>query len=286
MRGKAPQKDNSERYLLTYADLMNLLLILFIVLFCMATKDVSKQVDIMTEIAKGFNANTSSTRVSAGIASSGSTKYTKPTSDYSDFYNQLYNLFKSRGILDKVGIVQTRNEVVITLKDTVLFAPGKDELGTDATSILTTVGSLLTKISYGQILVEGHTDSDPISTAQFRDNMELSLKRAYNVYNVFKLSGVNPATMQPQGYGDTKPVAKNDTDANKAKNRRVVITIMGKGLTPPDETVTASQLLNQQKAASMVASSSKLSSSLSSSSTTSSGKLSASSRASSSSAAK
>ncbi len=279
MRGNEPEKDRSERYLLTYADLMNLLLILFIVLFCTATKDVVKTSAVMDAIAKSFNGPTSSASSSATGTTSSGTK----TADYSEFYKQLYNLFKGNGMLDKVDITQSRDEVVITLKDNVLFAPGKDDLDGNATKLLTAMGGLLTKIKYGQMQIEGYTDSDPIHTAQFRDNVELSQKRAYNVYNVFRESGVDTRTMQPIGYGETKPIAANDTPENKAKNRRVVITIMGKGLTPSDATLTASQLLNEQIDAAKGASSAASSSSGKSSS---SGVTSSSSAASSSSMAK
>jgi chemotaxis protein MotB len=242
MRGKSPEKDRSERYLLTYADLMNLLLILFIVLFCTSKQDVVKAAQVMQAIKNGFlvTTNSSSSQTAAGrrvnVSSSAST-------DYSDFYNQLIALLKQRGILDKVDITADDNQVVISLKDDVLFAPGKADLGPDATSLLSIIGNLMTKILYGQLIIEGHTDSDPIHTSQFQDNRELSLIRAYNVSEIFEKSGLDPKKILPVGYGDNWPIAPNDNAVDKAKNRRVVITILRKSVTPPDQSVGADELI-------------------------------------------
>ena len=226
MPGKAPEKDNSERYLLTYADLMNLLLILFIVLYCMATKDVTKGFKVLNGIAAGFNGTSSVTSATQSRGSNDKnahpgSKGTAKVSDYSDFFDQLMALLKQKGLLNRVDVTDSSNEVVITLKDTVLFQPGKSDLSQQSVDLLKDIGTLMNKIQFSQLLVEGHTDSDPIHTARFRDNRELSQMRAYNVTNVIESCGINPRLVIPLGCGEYYPVAKNDTPADKAKNRRV-----------------------------------------------------------------
>ena len=242
MRGKSPEKDRSERYLLTYADLMNLLLILFIVLFCTSTQDVVKANTVMQAIQEGFSGTTSKSSAS-GAGGNAATGTSSAATDYSDFYEKLIGLVNERGISGKVDITAAKNEVIITLKDNVLFKPGKADIDTDAANLLTNIGGLLKQISYGQLIIEGHTDSDPIHTAQFQDNVELSLIRAYNVSKIFKDCGIDSKKILPVGYGEGYPVAKNDTAANKAKNRRVVITILRKGLTPADESISSEDLM-------------------------------------------
>ncbi len=252
MRGDKPaEKDRSERYLLTYSDLMNLLLILFIVLFATSKQDVVKAAAAMSAIGKGFGSNSSHVSAGNGAAGNQASGSSSPgtglassnSSDYSDFYSQLIGLLKARGLIDKVGITADQNEVIISLKDNVLFSPGKADLNADATSLLSNIGSLLTKISYGQVLIEGHTDSDPIHTSQFQDNRELSLVRAYNVSEVFQKAGVDPKRTLPVGYGEWWPVASNSTSSGKAMNRRVVITILRRAVTPPDQSYHAEDLL-------------------------------------------
>ncbi|HEX2938760.1 MAG TPA: flagellar motor protein MotB, partial [Ruminiclostridium sp.] len=158
MRSPEPEKDRSERYLLTYADLMNLLLILFIVLFCTSTQDVVKTSAVMQAIKNGFaggGASSYSASAASSKSSGGSNSSASSATDYSDFYNQLIALMKERGVLDKVDINAKNNEVVISLKDNVLFAPGKANLSNDAVSLLTTMGNLIGKLQYGQVAIEG-----------------------------------------------------------------------------------------------------------------------------------
>lgn len=246
MRAKSPEKDRSERYLLTYADLMNLLLILFIVLFCTSIQDVKKSSAVMAAIKEGFtgSSSTASSKATGTAAKGNKTSSSTPSDDYSDFFDQLIGLLKQHGISNKVDVTANSNEVIISLKDNVLFAPAKADLDTNAVGLLKSIGSLMTKIQYGQLIIEGHTDSDPIISGNFKDNRELSLMRAYNVSSIFQSCGLSPKKILPVGYGEYYPVAPNDTDANKAKNRRVVITILRKSVTPSDQSINASDLVN------------------------------------------
>lgn len=247
MRGQEPEKDKSQRYLITYADLMNLLLILFIVLFCTSTKDVVKATAVMNAIQEGFTgaAATSSDGGAGGGAGSAANGEASASSDYSDFYEHLIGLIDEKGLGEKVDITAANNQVVITLKDNVLFERSKADLGPEAVNLLTNVAELLKKIKFGQLIIEGHTDSDPIHTAEFHDNVELSLIRAYNVSKIFTNCGIDSKKVLPVGYGENYPVAPNDTPENKAKNRRVVITILRKPLTPADESISKEDIIKK-----------------------------------------
>lgn len=284
MRKPAPQKDNSERYLITYADLMNLLLILFIVLYTMSKPDVAKAAAVAEAIREAMGGKVTVTTSSmANTAASSSTSSAATTTDYGNFYDQLIALLKQQGLIDKVDITGDNNEVVISLKDNVLFAPGSADLSPTAKSLMTSIAGLMKQISFGQLIIEGHTDSDPIHNAQFNDNLELSMVRAYNVAEVFNAAGFDQKKVLPVGYGENFPIAPNDTAANKAKNRRVVLTILRKSLTPPDQFIGKEQLINTLQQAAAVGSSSSQASSSSSKSTTSSKASSSSSKTSASS---
>lgn len=283
MRGNSPEKDRSERYLLTYSDLMNLLLILFIVLYSMSKTDVKKTQAVAAAIRAGFNGNplTTSSATVVGNAKSGSSK---ADPDLSYFYDQLVALINKNGLSNKVDITSDGgNEVVISLQDNVLFASGKADLSADSTNLMATIGGLIAKVPYGQILVEGHTDSDPIHTAQFEDNLALSSTRADNVERVLLSSGIDAKKIVALGYGETWPVAPNDTAANKAKNRRVVLTILRRSVSPPADKVVGSQSLVQTL---QDVNGENTSASTSSSSKTASSKTSSSSKLSSSSSSK
>lgn len=280
------EKVNTDRYLITYADLMNLLLILFIVLYSLAPKDVVKISAALNAISDSIGGKTTSSAKSSGTGSGSSAAGTgkssgttsSGTSDYSDFYADLIGLINKNGIKDKVDVIDTNDEVIITLKDNVLFSPGKADLNPEAVSLMTNIGGLLKKISYGQLIIEGHTDSDPIHTAQFQDNVELSLMRAYNVSKIFTDCGLNSKKILPVGYGENYPVAANNTAANKSKNRRVVITILRRGLTPANETISSDDIVNKMDEINKEAASSKTSSATTSSKAASSSKAATSSK--------
>ena len=231
---RPPEKDNSERWLLPYSDLMNLLLILFIILYAMSKTDVQKATQVAEAIRKGFNASqstsaaqspssqkTTSTSVKTGAASSG----TSSAEDWSDLYDQVSKLVSQAGLQKNVDLTSTTKGLVITLKDNTLYAPGSAVMNMPGQSLVLKIGDALKQVKYALIIVEGHTDSDPIHNAQFSDNIALSSARADNVERALIGRGLSASKIAAMGRADTVPVAPNTTAANKAKNRRVVITI-------------------------------------------------------------
>lgn len=248
MAKKKVEKDTSERWLLTYSDLMNLLLILFIILYASSKLDAQKAQAVTQSINAGFSTieGTAATKAAAAAAAeasaqaSGVTKETIDTSvtsgsdvywetdEYVKFYQEINNLLKQNNLLDKVDTTLDDTGVIISFKDSALFAPGNAVINDGAISVIDKISALLTNLDYSFILVEGHTDSDPISTSQYVDNMALSSARAGNVWRELVRCGLPPEEMASIGYGEYRPIAPNDSAANKSKNRRVVITILKK----------------------------------------------------------
>lgn len=239
------EKDTSERWLLTYSDLMNLLLILFIILFCSSQLDAKKSAAVSESLQEGFSTIEGAAAVQAAAdakaaAAAGDT-ITTSTGDssgidaywdeYQDFFNELNNLLKQGNLQEEVVTILDDTGIIISFKDSALFSAGSATLSTESATIINKIGTLLVKLNYSFILVEGHTDSDPISTARFTDNMDLSSARAGNVWRELVKSGLPPEDMASIGYGEYRPVADNDTAENKAKNRRVVISILKKPFT-------------------------------------------------------
>lgn len=103
-----------------------------------------------------------------------------------------------------------------------LFAPASDRLSPGRRTIFEKIGAAA-EFEDGLIIVEGHTDSDPVSTVRFRNNIKLSQARALTVANIIRTQISNPARLRIQGLGDTLPVSTNSTLDGKAKNRRVEI---------------------------------------------------------------
>lgn len=255
------EKDTSERWLLTYSDLMNLLLILFIILFSMSQLNAKKAAAVSSSLQQGFSGSSSSSAASAGTGSDGGTGTGSGTGtgtegtgtgtgsggtgadaywtvdEYGQFYQEVTKLIKDQNLTDKVAAKLDNTGIVISFKDTVLFPSGSAVLSSDALGLIDNIGGLLYGLNYSYILVEGHTDTDPINTAKYPDNLALSSDRAGNVWRELVKCGLPPDSMAAIGYGEYRPVAANDSAEHKAQNRRVVITI----LKQPASTATITQ---------------------------------------------
>ncbi len=257
-------KDTSERWLLTYADMMNLLLILFIILYASSNLDQAKADAIALSMNNGF----------AGVISIGDSRGrgsgsedTEDTEEvisdilcltepgqaaaplywddeamaFSQFYGKLKAYAEENGISDQVDIAIDDGGIVISFRENALFESGLAVLDTDSTALIEKLGGLLKDLNYTFILVEGHTDSVPISTAKYQDNMELSTQRAANVWRVLVDCGLSPKKMASIGYGEYRPVASNDTVEGRAQNRRVTVSILKNDMSS-DEYITYGDL--------------------------------------------
>lgn len=227
------EKDTSERWTVTYADLMNLLLILFIILYSMSKLDAKKSEEVQQSLGTGFSNMVGAAAIAAAGESTaaGGTGLDSNTywvtDEYGEFYNEISLLIQKSGLQDKIDVKVDDTGVIISFKDSALFISGSANLSDEACSMISDIGTMLGNLTYSFILVEGHTDSDPIiGGGRFQDNMDLSSARAGNVWRELVKCGIPPEKMASIGYGEYRPIADNDTSENKAKNRRVVISIL------------------------------------------------------------
>jgi chemotaxis protein MotB len=141
---------------------------------------------------------------------------------------------KEHGFGNKVQtVIDRRGLVVRVLTDNLLFESGSATLQPGADKLLDEVAQLLNLDSTHPITVEGHTDNQPISNAQFPSNWELSTARATNVVRFLISQGVNRYRLGAVGYADLHPIASNATAAGRARNRRVEIVLMRLNPVPP-----------------------------------------------------
>ena len=130
---------------------------------------------------------------------------------------------------DQAQITQLQNQLKVTMVNEVLFAEGGWTLSPKGEAALAKIAPSLSKLQGQQIVVEGFTDNVPIGPAlrqRFPSNWELSSARATDVVRFLASKGVPQAILSAQGFGDSRPVASNDTPAGRAENRRVEIVIM------------------------------------------------------------
>ncbi len=107
-----------------------------------------------------------------------------------------------------------------------LFAPGSAELRPEGRAFAQRVAATLRKLGGYRVVVEGHTDAQPISTAAFPSNWELSSARAARVARLLAESGVAPARVSAAGFAEWQPIADNADAAGRARNRRIEVSIV------------------------------------------------------------
>ncbi len=243
----------------TFSDLMNLLLCFFVLMFAMSTVDSEKFEEIAASLSSSFSVLPSggSALSKEGIlVSSGASQL----NDLSTYYNNMglntdgdmsqevqsayeeveqegleqsesmaENIQKNlsqTGAADQVEVTAYSKYVMLNVSGGILFDSGKAELTPEARTLLDKVGDSIYEYDDNIITIEGHTDNVPIKTAQYPNNMMLSLYRAYSVFDFFvSEKGFSDQSMTSSGRGDAVPIATNDTPEGRAQNRRVEIKI-------------------------------------------------------------
>lgn len=205
--------DNSsmrDRWLLSYADLMTLLLGLFIVLYAASDKERAQMV------AQSFSSGTAHT---SGILDGSESPKKKNDQAVSAA------LLKNPLLIEKTRMVPSNDGLTISLSEAGFFAPGGAAMGNDARAVVLAITETL-KDHSSLIRIEGHTDSTPISNARYPSNWELSTARASNVLATLVEFGVAPERLSAAGYAGFRPIQDNSTQEGRAQNRRVDVVIL------------------------------------------------------------
>jgi chemotaxis protein MotB len=148
-------------------------------------------------------------------------------------YDQLNETMSSQISANQMHIERLQNAIKVTVNDELLFPSGDWQMSLGAQKMIAQMAPILAPMQQTKIQVNGYTDNVPIGPVLRRQgvtsNLMLSQKRADNVMNFLVSQGVNPSLVSAQGFGDTGPVASNDTATGRAKNRRVELTLAGSG---------------------------------------------------------
>ena len=236
-----------ESWLIPYADLLTLLLALFIVLFSMRSEDSAKANAVLESLYNAFNT------VSVFETNSGGQSPTTNSTKNSDSLKQLeqkeqpqqqetpqttnaeeqqlQQLMRNLQVyIDKnklnaeITLTDKSEGIQITLKDRIIFDSGSDHLKDNFLPILDDIVGMIKTVDRS-ITIEGHTDNKPIHSAKFPSNWELSGARALSVLHYFEKQNIAPTRLQFVGFGDSKPIVANDTPEHREANRRVNIII-------------------------------------------------------------
>nr|WP_245252528.1 OmpA family protein [Paenibacillus sediminis] len=231
--------------MLPYSDLMTLLLALFIVLYSMSTTD-AKKFEEMSQAFKtvldggtGVMDQNSTTqnpkdpivgrpRTAMDAAELAALKQ-KEQEDLEKLKKQIDQYIKENGLTSELSTKLNQSELVITISDVALFPSGDAAVKPEARILAKAISNMLQQFPNYNILVSGHTDNVPIYNDQFESNWELSSARALNFMKILLLNQhLDPKKFSAVGYGEYHPVADNNTNEGRAKNRRVEVSILRK----------------------------------------------------------
>lgn len=240
------EEENEERWLITYADMITLLMVFFVVMYAIAEVKASKLNPISFALQRNF---TTEPGIIPGGAAEG--KYTGITEiimqdeiadkmyeeekreDINPLLNDLGNLLSSQLKKEKLGkainIEVNENELTISLNTGKgFFARGSADIKGDTAQVLNTISGLCKDLpEKANIRVEGYTCNLPIQSGNYPSNWELSTARATNVARYLIEKGhIDPWRISAAGYGEYRPKVPNNSEYNRSINRRVDITIM------------------------------------------------------------
>jgi chemotaxis protein MotB len=264
---------NHEAWVIPYADMLTLLMALFLVLFAIGRTDAEKFKALAGSLHEAIvGASPGGDKVPTGVSAGGSESVldgqrtvvpdlvpdtvppgqeqttkaalaqlqqqqeavTATIKDLSGVELQVKSAAAQAGVGDKLNFrLEGRGLVVTIVTDQVVFQPGQAELGADGAKILDIIAASLVDSDY-DLAIEGHTDSRPISTTRYPSNWELSTARATTVLRyLVDAHGFSPDRLTASGYADTKPIALGTGEADLAKNRRVEIVVLSDVILTP-----------------------------------------------------
>ncbi len=248
-RKRVDDSENTDRWLLTYADLLTLLLAFFVIMYSMSRIDAKRFGKMSEHLQGAFHQSESEdpTAVNQADLGAGTFKIGR-LKTIAQHLRSTLGTVPDRSSMGGQGIPMTRadssdappgfsatepisveiNErgLVIHVLESTLFESAQATLRPEALDVLDRIGKEIRDIP-NQIRVEGHTDDRPINTARFPSNWELSSARATSVVRYFidKYS-FPPDRLSALGFGEFRPMVTNNSDANRAKNRRVDIVVL------------------------------------------------------------
>lgn len=220
------------KWMVTFGDLMSLLLCFFVLLLSFSEMDRQKYKQVAGSLEKAFGVQ----RKNRVMEIPKGTKLIAKDFDQEaiamrikeDLGKEIENLIKSRlsTLRDQISIESSEdNEVIIRLMGESTFDSGKTEIRNLLKPLLMKVGKTL-HASPGDITIAGHTDNVPIRSGPFKTNLRLSAARASAVAEFFiAQAGIDPKRISTMGFGEFRPIDTNDTARGRQKNRRVEIIL-------------------------------------------------------------
>jgi chemotaxis protein MotB len=201
--------EETELWMLPYSTLMLTLVILFIMFYAFS---YSQSVEYETALSNLASTNPDDPRV-------------KQMQQEIALAKNVRDFIEKNKMTDKIQLIMTPHAIKIKMESLALFDSGSAEIKKDILFFLDYLNEQLKPMS-NAVIAEGHTDNVPIHTQQYNSNWELSSARSFSVIYFFINKGIAPARLVAHGLGEFRPAYSNETETDRAKNRRIEITVV------------------------------------------------------------
>lgn len=258
-RRRKQEEEHTDSWLLPYSDLMTLLLALFIVLFASSSVDAQKFQSISKVFGEIFSSGTGVFEYPSPIPEAADenrpndneenmqdAEITLSQEEYEQFLElkqRLDTYIISSNMEGKLQTSLSDEGLLLTINDSVLFDSGSAEVRENDLQIAQEISNLLVIDPPHNVIITGHTDNVPIHNANFESNWELSVTRALNFMKIIlENEQLDPRMFSAKGFGEFQPVASNDTEEGRQRNRRVEVLIL-----PNNEIVQENETANTEE---------------------------------------
>ena len=241
-RKKIETEENVDRWLVSYADFITLLFAFFVVMYAVSSVNEGKYNQVSTSLNAVFQTepkslepiqvgdvnrskNTNVIDTPIDVSGQSQTPSQNSPQNFKALGDQIEKDILTIIQSDEISVRRSEDWLEVEMNSNILFNSGQVQLVNSSKPILRKLAVILAGYP-NPINVEGFTDDIPIQTEVFRSNWELSAARAATVVHLFTKTGVKPSRMSAIGYGQFRPIVENNSEANRIKNRRVVIAIL------------------------------------------------------------
>jgi chemotaxis protein MotB len=239
MRKRHEEPENHERWLVSYADFITLLFAFFVVMYATSSNNVEKQKEFEKSVRVNLKLSeaASSPLPDAGAViaeyiqgKDGPDSFPQKGSpgEAADFATRYLTKKIDKATAKELGLEVNHDAmgVRVSLAASAFFPPGDYKLKRASLKALNQLGELL-EMTNKKVIIEGHTDDQPVNSSVVSSNWELGSLRATSVVQyLIKVQKIDPKRLAAISYADQKPVAPNDTEENRAKNRRIEILLV------------------------------------------------------------
>lgn len=226
------QTDARGAWLLTYADLVTLILVFFILLFALSNMEMGNITDALKSFEITIGTETPKTTL-FDIIDTGSLGKRKKLDQLIgmrevDIFKEINSFIAKKGLGESIEAEFTQGKIVLRVEGSVLFDSGVADLLPEAGHILSDIVQIIENNPHYDVDIRGHTDNRPINTPKFASNWELSAIRATTVLRYLLENGIFEERLTATGFADLRPIDSNDTPEGRSKNRRVEFVLKEK----------------------------------------------------------